>query len=209
MRKKSSLTLKTAPVSEPVSLQEAKDWMRVTSEDEDAVISSLISTAREACEEYQGQAYLEQTRILTLDEFPCEEILIPRPPLQSISRIQYLDTAGVQKTIDTVDYAVDSVSFPARLIPAFGKSWPATREQVGAVTIEYVAGYDPDGSPAVPVPQRIKQAILAMVNHLYERPEVAGGTQGVPMLSVQYQDSVDVVPGHIKALLASGRVWET
>ena len=56
-----NLTLKTAPETEPVSLNEAKAFLRVDSDEDDNYITSLIKTAREWCEDYQHRAYITQT----------------------------------------------------------------------------------------------------------------------------------------------------
>jgi len=42
------------PIVEPVTLQEAKDYLRVDFGDEDRLITSLIVSARQMCEKYLG-----------------------------------------------------------------------------------------------------------------------------------------------------------
>lgn len=42
------------PIVEPVTLQEAKDYLRVDFTDEDTLITSLIISARQICEKYLG-----------------------------------------------------------------------------------------------------------------------------------------------------------
>lgn len=46
-------------MSEPVTLEEAKEWMRVTHDDEDSLIQGLIVAAREYCETYTEQVFLD------------------------------------------------------------------------------------------------------------------------------------------------------
>jgi hypothetical protein len=76
------LKLKTGPASEPVTLQEAKDHLRVDLDDEDSVIEGFIKAARTDCENLQNRAYISQTWELWLDEWPDEDyIVLPRPPL--------------------------------------------------------------------------------------------------------------------------------
>jgi hypothetical protein len=70
------------------------------------------------------------------------EIFLPFPPLVSVDSIKYVDDAtGTQTTLAASEYSVDAVSEPARITPAYGKSWPATRNQAGAVEVTFTAGY--------------------------------------------------------------------
>jgi uncharacterized phiE125 gp8 family phage protein len=46
-----STRLVTAPTSEPVALEDAKLWLRIDGDDEDSLILSLISSARQKAEE--------------------------------------------------------------------------------------------------------------------------------------------------------------
>src|ERR1051325_11329554 len=102
-----ALTLSTAPTVEPVSLDEAKGQVRVELDfhSDDALILGLIAAARRLAEVFCGRAFLTQTWDLTLDAFPSgwgprwpatlggrDAIRLPRPPLQSVSYVKYVDT---------------------------------------------------------------------------------------------------------------------
>lgn len=47
--------------SEPVTLQEAKDWCRIDVSDDDTLITSLIKAARIICEKYSGLSFVSKT----------------------------------------------------------------------------------------------------------------------------------------------------
>lgn len=164
------LTLVTAPTVEPLTVAEARQHLRVDGNDQDDVIARLVAAARRRCEAFTRRAFVTQTWDLTLDAFPCWTIDLPRPPLQSVTHVKYLDTSGVQQTLSAALYTVDTKSEWARITPAYGQSWPSTRDQVNAVEVRFVAGF---GQPST-VPDDIKAAMLLMVGHLYEhREEVA------------------------------------
>ena len=93
---------------------------------------------------------------------------IPLPPLQSITSITYLDSAGVSQILAPTAYRVDAVSSPGRVTPAYGTSWPDTYPVSNAVVIRFVAGY---GDAAANVPQKIRQWIMAMVGSMNENRE--------------------------------------
>lgn len=170
-----ALTLVAPPTAEPVTLAEAKAQLKVDASADDALITSLITAARQQAEETgafgfsHGRALVTQTLALFLDGFPDADgaIEVPRPPLASVTSITYVDTAGTTQTLASSDYTVDAKSKPGRVAPAFGKSWPATRDVINAVTVTFDAGY----GTAAAVPESIKREIKALLVHLYERRE--------------------------------------
>ena len=161
------LTLATAPVIEPVTVAQARAHLRIDGNDHDDVIAQLVRAARRRAEAHTRRALVTQTWDLTLDDFPLWQIDVPRPPLQSVTHIKYIDTAGVQQTLSSVLYTVDTKSEPGRITPAYGQSWPTARDQVNAVEVRFVAGFGMDSA----VPDDIKSAILLMVGHLFEHRE--------------------------------------
>lgn len=164
-----SLSQTTAPATEPLGLQEAKDHLRVDSTDDDALIDTLVLSARQWIETQTRRALITQIWDLKLDKFPWE-IRVPLPPLQSVGQITYIDTAGGSPIVlATTEYQVDANSLQARIRPAAGvTTWPATDlETLGAVTVSFTTGYGAAGD----IPEPIKQAMKLLLGHLYERRE--------------------------------------
>jgi uncharacterized phiE125 gp8 family phage protein len=185
------LQLITPPAEEPVSLAEAKGHLRVDFNDDDALITALISAARQAAEALTGRQLVTARWKLVQDSFPgpslmgvpagCSfslpghAILLPKCPVQSVCAVQYLDMAGATQTMPPAEYTVDTACEPARLTPVFGLSWPASLPQIGAVGVTFDAGY----GPAASVPEGIKAWIRLRVGSLYaHREEVALLTRG-------------------------------
>lgn len=142
-----SLYLVTAPTIEPVTVEEAKGTARVDITADDGLIYSLIVTARTLAETITGRQMVTATYRQKLDRFPSAAINgqlyleLPKPPLQSVSSITYVDTAGDTQTLSSDLYTVDTDSEPGRVILDYGESWPSTRDVAQAVTITFVAGY--------------------------------------------------------------------
>ncbi len=176
-----ALRLITPPAIEPVTLVEAKAHCRVDHTEDDARILAYIAAARNDCEEWTARAFVTQTWELVVDEFPNNEIMIPKPPLQSITSIKYDDGDGVETTLGTTEYEVDAVSQPGWVVPVT-TGWPSsTWEGINAVRIQFVAGYAPtNDSPedlASNVPASIKHAILLQVGQYYDnREDIVVGT---------------------------------
>src|ERR1051325_1611605 len=65
----------------------------------DPELLTLISEARDLVETLLNRALLQQTWRLTLDAFPCSDVLrLPRPSLISVTSVKYLNTSGVLVT---------------------------------------------------------------------------------------------------------------
>lgn len=161
----SALVMITAPAVEPVTLEEARDHLRVDSDAEDALISELIAAARQWCEQHTGRQFVTATFDWHVDML-AGTLEVPRAPLQSVTSITYLDSDGAQQTLAGATYRVDAYSIPARLALGYAQSWPALYGVVNAATVRFVAGY---GDAAQDVPAPIRQAILLLTAELYEQ----------------------------------------
>ena len=162
-----ALKLITAATDLAVSLAEAKLACRFDAADLDSDITAMISDATRLVEHETGHSAMAQTWELTLDAFP-DAFELTRLPVASITSIKYTDAAGVPQTLDAATYALDAANAfgPAYVVPAYGSSWPATRDQVNAVAVRYVAG----AASAAEVPSQIKRQIKIFVAMLIEDP---------------------------------------
>lgn len=159
-----NLRVITPPTSEPVSVETAKAHIKVDIADDDVLITSYIATAREKGESLARRAFMTQTLELVIDAWPSNGVLkLPRPPLQSVSWVRYLDDAGDEHTY--TDYQVDVRSEPGRIV---FKSFPSRALfPSGAIAVRFVAGY----GAATSVPNVFIQGILMLVGHWYENRE--------------------------------------
>jgi uncharacterized phiE125 gp8 family phage protein len=212
-------TVITGPASEPITVDEAKAQVRVSGSAEDGQFPLWIQTAREMCEEDLGIAVMEQTMEQVLDHFPRSdhrlglehihhlhshhsgrhpredyEIRISRPPLQSVTSVTYYDSNGDPTVWDPANYLVDSDEFPGRIVPKYGKWWPALvpLQPVNGVRIRFVAGW-PDADS---VPSRLKSGMLLIIGSLYKNreAEVSGPALAASVavkLDVDTQSAVD------------------
>lgn len=159
-----------------------------TNTTEDPLLGILIASARAAAEQELRRYLVTQTLDAYLDAFPCEPAYeIRLPPLQSVSSITYLDSAGDSQILAADQYVVDAKSKPARITPAYGATWPATREQVNAVVVRFVAGY----GAASAVPQCVKNWILMTVSTLWRnRDRLVVGPGGLIEIPTSFVDSL-------------------
>jgi len=157
-------SLVTGPAEEPISLEEAKDHARILDDNSNSVVRAYIASAREAAEAYMGRGLLTQTWKLVLDGWAN---IIPLPmasPLQSITSVKYYDDAGVQQTLATSVYDLDTVSRPGTVVLKPDQVWPSLQSirRNGAIEITYVVGWL---TPDV-IPERIRQGVRQYVTYL-------------------------------------------
>lgn len=158
----STLIIVTPPAIEPISLAEAKAQLRVDGTQDDTLITSLITAARQVAESLLARALITQTLRYLCDEAPEDVFTLPRAPLQSISSIKVYDDADTATVLDPSLYMADTAN--SRVALRSGAVWPSVNRVMNGFEVQYVAGY---GSNASDVPLAIRQGLLAHISHLY------------------------------------------
>jgi len=172
-----SVVVITPPAAPVVSLAEAKKHVRAEDfTDDDSYIESLVAAATGTIDGpngWLGRALVTQTLEWRGDDFGCDDIELPFPPISAIVSVKYDDTNGTEQTVSSGDYRLVGQPNKPRIALAYGSSWPSIRWQGEAVRVRYTAGYG--AASAVPAP--IRQAVLLMVGELYDKREVASDAQ--------------------------------
>ena len=79
-------------------------------------------------------------------------IRVPRPPLQAVGNIAYIDGSGnLVPTLAASNYQVSTAKEPGLIAPTYGIPWPFTQAQYDAVTVTFTAGYGPQTTIAAGV----------------------------------------------------------
>lgn len=152
----------TDATSEPVTLGDVKASLILAGADDDALINGYIKTARQLVENFAHISLLAQTWELSipLSALTTPIIGLPRPPIQSITSVKYVDTSGVEHEFNKDGYFADAPNECVRLKNGYG--W--VTEDVAYYKIQYVAGYATVGVIA----DGFKRAIVLTAHHLYE-----------------------------------------
>lgn len=179
------LKLITGPSVEPVTLAELKAQCRVDHSSEDDLLTAYGIAARQEAESITERALVTQTWARIIDCFPWSEIELGRPPVQSITSITYVDTAGATQTLSSSAYVLDPTGEePGFVLPAYGYVWPTTLSTAGAVTITFVCGY----GLAAAVPDAIKTWIRMRVATLYRFREHIGAWMSMQEVPSRHLD---------------------
>lgn len=193
-----NLTTVSPPAFEPVTLAQVYSMLRVEPSIDsgespavlthplDADYTRNIEAARLEVEDLTGRSLVKQTLRLSvagfpaasydaaraLDKFAIRRIDLLRPPVISVSAVEYYDADNVLQTVSPSSYYVtDSVVPELRFVSSF--SAPTVYVRPDAVRVTYVAGYTPDpDSPATQegyaanVPKPLVEAVLIGVQLL-------------------------------------------
>ena len=165
------LRIVTEPASEPVTLDEAKQYARIAHTDDDLMITGMVEAARKTVEQFTRRALITQTLELALDGPPPGEYVdLPMPPLASVTSVKYVDGDDVETTWAATNYHVDTIGEPGRVYLVTGGTWPDTADlrSTNSLLFRYVAGYGTVNS----VPDVLKTAIMEIVRKMYDAEPV-------------------------------------
>ena len=141
--------------NEPLTVEEAKEYLHIDGNEEDALIASLISAARSYCEEYTKQIFCKQKVRLTV---PAQDVT----KMIELPRSKYLDSIE-----SVVEFAPDNGEKPL-LFEGYSCGYvnqqlvlKDTADVVGDVRIIYITGCDE-------ISDKVKTAIRLLVAGWYE-----------------------------------------
>lgn len=164
-----SITLITPPAIEPLTVQEAKEHLRVSGSSEDAYIAGRIKDARSFVEDFTGRALLTQAWEANFDGFPCSRVLrLEVAPLIQVTSFKYKGYDLNAVDVPAQNYTVQTKKTPGQITLKYGYVWPITAYEPEVVTVQYLAGY---GTSPKSVPGALIDGLLFMLGHLYANRE--------------------------------------
>lgn len=183
------ITAVTSPIIPLATLRShlRLDLLGEATHSDDALIEAYLSAAREHAEHYTQRSVGQQTVEFALDEFPTAGIELPLGAASIVS-IKYTDTALIEQTVNSTEYALDDYSFKHWAIPV--TVWPTPAAVANAVKVRYT-------TPST-IPAAVQSALLLLVGHFYENRTALNNERGI---------SLDEVPLGVKALLDTVRDW--
>lgn len=150
------------PAAEPLSLNEAKTYLRVDHSGEDALIQSLIGAARIEVEARTRRALVTQSWRIVLDGWPSiARIASPVLPLRAVIAARVRDANGDAETLDPeifiADIAASVIAFDAGRVVEPG-------QMAAGIEIDIEVGY----GAAADVPPPLVQAVRLLLARAYE-----------------------------------------
>lgn len=161
------IRLITAPAVEPMTITEAKLYLKVDTTADDNLITELIKAVRIDVEKILGYKLINQTWDYFTDDF-TDPIILPLQPVSSVTYIKYYDPNKVLTTLAATEYYLFTDTEPAVIEPV--TSFPVEGDFPGAVNVRFVAGF---GAAATNIPEieLIKRAMYLILGDAYENRE--------------------------------------
>jgi hypothetical protein len=210
------------PISEPVSLVDMKNYLRVDITDDDDLILGMISAARERAEDLTARCLVAQQWVFSMDRFPTWwghesgsslffehyhprhhsmfrsdniSIILPRGPVLSVDSITYKDISGTPQTLDPTTYNVDLISQPARIRPLYNGVWPQAIFDTNSITIKFTAGYEQTVTETLTIPSTTPYTVTpSRVASLLSLTSVSNGATPVVGCTVDPATGIITVP---------------
>lgn len=166
-RNQSFYEILTPAASFPVTLAEAKTYLRITHDAEDDLINALIEAATNVLEKYTNRTFVTTTfrglysNLLYTKTERWPVLDLERSPLQSVSAVEEL-VSGSWTAVGATYWELRELSGNSRILfDTIGlSSLTPTEPQPYSFRIDFVAGYDP-------VPETIKMGIKTFINYIY------------------------------------------
>ena len=191
------LKVTSEPSQEPITLAELKAWLKITTDDEDTLLTGLIVAARSEIESYLRKKLITQELTMVLDQWPFSSIgdwegnietaigevatqvalKLWYPPLQSVTSITATFQDDTTQVWPAINYIVDTSTEDdyGRIIIKRDATLLVNLREAVSIAIIYLAGYGDNPSD---VPFAIRQAILVYSAYLYQnRGDCAGSSK--------------------------------
>lgn len=154
------------PQDRAVTLEEARQQLRLDSHDEDMLLAVHLDAAQAELERLADLRLCEQSLAMVLEAW-ADEITVPVRPV-TIAAITYTSTGGATVTLPEADYVARARHGFLRIRPAAGKSWPLLAPD-GQIIATLSAGFA-EGHPDLAI---ARAAILVKTASLFENREGA------------------------------------
>ena len=156
----------TGTDTELITLAEAKNYLKIDdfSEDDD-LINSLISAAREWVEAYVNRKFVNVEITEKFDSFN-EYLMLSVAPVVSVTSIKYYDTEGNEQTLNESVYSLDNFSEPCMINTKSGQNFPSVSSDTSnPIEVVYIAGF---GNNVSDVPKIYRSAMLHQIRDGYD-----------------------------------------
>lgn len=142
-------------ITEPVELEDAKEWLRVDYDDDDDLITGMIKSARQSIEQFLNIALVDKSVVLDVIT-TCETDVI---------RLPYVESAEIEIEDIDDDEAVDTENYKVR-----GAGVTVNYAGYFSITYDIEAGE---------IPEAIKEGIKMEVAERYANRGENDNTEGL------------------------------
>jgi len=157
----------------PAALAELKQWLGITTAQDDAALTALLRAALETCEAFTGMMPLETVCEEVQDVTSAWQILVTRP-VQAITAVAGIDAAGIRTDLPGTVYAIELDADGGGRVQVMA---PGTAQRLA---ITFIAGMAQHWDN---LPDGLRHGIVRLAAHQHRERE-NGGASPLPPASV-------------------------
>ena len=170
--------------TEPITLTEAKTYLKVDGDDDNTYITELCSMVRQMVEKETNTALVENTFIQYYNDFPKGdfELQIAGNMVSADLIITYNSTSGTKTLAITTDYLYTKGQGLTKIQSVDG--WPAdVKNETNSIKIQYKMKPEGGIESATFLPLPLKQAMYLLLGHYYDNRSAVtfGNAKELPM----------------------------
>lgn len=153
-----------APLSEPVTLEYAKTFLRVDTDDDDILITDFIRAARLRIEQMIGGSLITRARRYITSRVSGRGVFVAHHPVTEITALRLSGPDGT--TVIPLEAArINLRCQPPAITLKNRASFRGYDSQADSLEIDFIAGY---GDAPEDVPMPLRQAVLLLLAQSYE-----------------------------------------
>lgn len=152
------MTMSLVPGDSPVSLSDARAWLRMGAGSDDAVIEPLLRAATGICEAFVGQWLVQRSgsEVVRVEQGAAR---LSVRPVVAVDDVRMIAADDSETVLAASDYRLSVAADGA------GRLIVAPQHGAGQVRVTYRAGMAAAGAD---VPEAIRHGIVRMAQHLYD-----------------------------------------
>ena len=181
-KKKQLSTIVLNNINPIITLEEAKEYLQLSSNDYNNRVQSLINSSITEIEHFLGTSILTKGYKIYLDIFSedtlessysymdcrydTQQIRIDKPKITSIDNIFYYDTENIEKELTFTDYSLqfEYRDFFSTIYKVTSLTYPETFYKKDAIRIMFKSGF---GQTSVDIPADLKFNILEYISKVW------------------------------------------
>ncbi|MDB5724863.1 MAG: hypothetical protein JWQ16_1617 [Novosphingobium sp.] len=167
----------TPPVLPPAALAELKDWLGITTAQDDAPLGGLLRAALELCEDFTGRTPLTATCEETLGIASGWQHLSVRP-VQAIVLVEGIPTDGVRFTLASTAYELDLDADGGGAIRLLSPG------AAGRIAVRFTAGIAADWAA---LPETLRHGMIRVAAHQHRTREGEGAGPLPPIVTALWR----------------------
>ena len=97
--KKYALKLSSEASVEPITLTEAKDYLKLETTSDDSLVTQLIKAVRQVAQDYLSSSLITQSWEISYDDYAPSEVKLLMGPVQSVTSVKMVAKDGSETVI--------------------------------------------------------------------------------------------------------------